>query len=362
MPQAIRHFDSALGLRPDYFWARYFLSLSYLRLKPPLPDPAKAHLTNCIIQQPRFIWLYLMRGFARTLLGEFEAAEQDFQTAEQLEPTPEARHVLYANRGFLWFQQRNYPEAIAELRRAIDLKPKKYQARVSLAKFYQTQKRWDEAKEQLDRAIQLEPGLAILFRFRAQLRLDRPDQDLEALPVLGASTVGLLDSALGQGPLLAASALMLGRTNLDAALADYREAIQLDAATGDREILAKDYAEQGRIFYRGQRYQEAVKAYAKASKADNTYANAHLWSAQAQSQLQNYPEAGESLDQYVNQYVKRGGRPAVEVYRLRASPGLSCASIGRRSRTTRRRWPCSQTIPRRRPHAAGRTWLRDPTS
>ena len=92
----------------------------------------------------------------------------------------------------------------------------------------------------------------------------------------------------------------------------------MDAATGDREILAKDYAEQGRILDRGQRYHEAVKAYDKALKADNTYANAHLWRAQVQSQLQNYPEAGESLDQY----VKRGGRPAVEVYRAsRLRPG-----------------------------------------
>jgi tetratricopeptide (TPR) repeat protein len=40
----------------------------------------------------------------------------------------------------------------------------------------------------------------------------------EDLPVLGASTLGLLDSPLGQGPLLAASALIPGRTRFDEAL------------------------------------------------------------------------------------------------------------------------------------------------
>jgi hypothetical protein len=43
--------------------------------------------------------------------------------------------------------------------------------------------------------------------------LDKPCEDLLALPVIGASTLGFLGSPLGQGPLLAASALIPGRAN-----------------------------------------------------------------------------------------------------------------------------------------------------
>jgi tetratricopeptide (TPR) repeat protein len=148
---------------------------------------------------------------------------------------------------------------------------------VTLAQIYQKQQRWDEAKKQLDRALELEPSLAVLYRLRARLHLERPDNDL------------------------------------DAALADYGEAIKLEAPTGDRKALAKDYAERGRILHRSQRYQKAVTAYGAALKADPSYANAYLWRAQTQLQLQKYPQAGDSLDQY----LKQGGKPTVEVYRLR---------------------------------------------
>jgi tetratricopeptide (TPR) repeat protein len=128
----------------------------------------------------------------------------------------------------------------------------------------------------LDIAIGLEPGLAILYRLRAQVHLKRPEP------------------------------------NLDAALLDYGEGIKLDKATKDWKFLAKDYAAQGRILHRTQKYPAAVEAYDQALKADPTSAEAHLWRAQAMLQLQDYQEAGFSLDQY----VKLGGKPTVEVYRL----------------------------------------------
>jgi tetratricopeptide (TPR) repeat protein/tRNA A-37 threonylcarbamoyl transferase component Bud32 len=280
MLEAIGDFESALGRQPDHFWARYFLALSYLRLQPPRPDLAKAPLNACIDQRRNFPWPYLVRGFAHTKLKDFPAAKADFDEAYrllQLQPSKNGFHVLYANRGVLWFEQQRFDEALADLQEAIKLNPHEYQAYVSLAQVYQKQRKWDEARKQLDSAIKLEPGLAVLYRFRAQLPLERPDP------------------------------------NLDAALADYGEAIRLDAATNDRKALAKDYAERGRILHRAQRYQEAVTAYDAALKADPSYANAYLWRAQAQLQLQKYPQAGDSLDQYVTQ----GGKPVVEVYRLR---------------------------------------------
>jgi tetratricopeptide (TPR) repeat protein len=275
--EASQNFESALGQQPNHFWARYFLSVSYLRWEPPRADLAKAGLTNCLSQRSDFIWLYLLRGFAHTQLKEFEAAEADFEKAFRLASTPDALHVLYANRAVLWLQQERHEEAIADLQRALKEKPSSYQAYVTLAHAYQKLQTWTEAKKHLDKAVELEPDLAFLYRLRSRLHLERPEQ------------------------------------NLDAALQDCEKAIELEAQAGASRVLARDYAERGRILHRGQRYQEAVAAYDQASKIDPHYANAHLWRAQAQGQLQSHREAVHSF----GQYLKTGGQPLVEVYRAR---------------------------------------------
>jgi tetratricopeptide (TPR) repeat protein len=286
MLEAIRAFESALGQQPDHFWARYFLSVSYLRLQPPRPDLAKLGLTTCISQRPGLIWLYLVRGYAHTQLKEFQAAKEDFLKALQLAPNPDALHVLYANRGLLWFQQGSFEDAITDLQQAIALKPRDYQAYVTLALVYQEQKKWDLAKEQLDAAVDLEPDLALLYRLRAWLHLERQDQDLSA------------------------------------ALRDYEKAIDVEKRVSVSPALAKDYAEKGRILHRSKKLEEAVTAYDLALKTDPSYAKVHLWRGQAQLQLKNYLEAAHSFDEY----LEKGGTRVAAVYRGR---GLARAQLNK---------------------------------
>jgi tetratricopeptide (TPR) repeat protein/predicted Ser/Thr protein kinase len=280
MVEAIGDFGNVLGRQPDHFWARYFLALSYLRLQTPRPDLARDLLTHCIEQRHEIIWPYFVLGYAHTKLKNFPAAEADFKGAEILLQDPKNKNawpVFYANRGFLRSEQHKFEDAAEDLRRAITRNSHEYQAHVALAKVYQKQERWDEALEELDQAIRSEPRLPILHRLRAQLHLERPDQ------------------------------------NLNAALDDYRKAIKLDEEPPkDLKALAEDCAQQGRILHRIGRYKAAVKAYNQALNADLTYAWAHLWRAQAQSQLRNYEQAVHSL----GQYLKQRGKPTVEVYRL----------------------------------------------
>jgi tetratricopeptide (TPR) repeat protein len=76
---ASRHFESVLALDPEHFWARYFLSVSYLRQG--RPAEARTGLTACLSQRRDLVWLYLMRGFANGQLGEVQPAEDDFANA-----------------------------------------------------------------------------------------------------------------------------------------------------------------------------------------------------------------------------------------------------------------------------------------
>jgi tetratricopeptide (TPR) repeat protein len=331
MQEATQDFLRAVERQPDHFWARYFLALSYLRLERPSPELAMAHLTFCINQKADFIWLYLLRGFAHTQLHDFQAAEADLKTALQLlqaHPSNDARHVLYATRGVLSLEQGQLGKAVDDLQVAIQLKPHEYQAYVTLAYVYQKQKEWDKAQAQLDKAIQLEPELAILYRFRAQVHLERPDPDLDAALAdygeaikLEATTGGgqarpsVVPRILTGRPtasLVPQKGMSIAPVGLVAAGSGDSPAAAIGHA-GDRVSIANDYVERGRILHRGRRYQEAVTAYDEALKHDPLYANAHLWRAQTEFQLQNYGEAAHSIDQY----LKQGGKPAVEVYRLR---------------------------------------------
>src|SRR5439155_12840292 len=73
---AIEEFVRALQMKPDHFWARYFMSVCHISLRQ--PALARDNLTICVKEKPEINWTYLMRGYAEGQLGEYTAAEADF--------------------------------------------------------------------------------------------------------------------------------------------------------------------------------------------------------------------------------------------------------------------------------------------
>ena len=224
--RAIHDFEQALRLRPDHFWAQYFLAACHLKADPPRPAEAKAHLTACLARRPGFTWIYLLRGYALGELGEYEAAEADFLRA--LGPGKDAgvRYGVLVNRGGTRVRRGAFEKAIADLNEAIALKPDQHQAYANLGLALGGLKRWDEAIGRLDEAIRLAPGQAALHRNRALVHL--------------------------------------GRGDLDAALRDFDEAIRL--APGPGRSLARDQVERGRLLHRRGDHAGALAAYDAALK------------------------------------------------------------------------------------------------
>ena len=62
---ALRHFDSALRIQPDHFWAQCLSAICWHQLRQ--PQAARAGFTACLKREPEFAWLYLLRGFASGL-------------------------------------------------------------------------------------------------------------------------------------------------------------------------------------------------------------------------------------------------------------------------------------------------------
>lgn len=93
-----------------------------------------------------FVWAYLFRSFAHEKLHALPEAEADFDKALKLDPSDDARYVLYQTRGILRFNQGALDQAAADFRAATALQPAQYNAYLNLAHVSLAQGRFDEAE------------------------------------------------------------------------------------------------------------------------------------------------------------------------------------------------------------------------
>ncbi|MGE3809751.1 MAG: tetratricopeptide repeat protein, partial [Gemmataceae bacterium] len=225
--QAIEHLQKAVDLQPEHYWANYTLGQIYIHSS--RWDAAVARLTACIQKNPNFPWPYPLRAHAHGMLGEYQLAEEDFAQAEKNLDDEEILYTVLVNRGFMYFRQAQGLEreprkaqvardrAVAHFRRAIDLRPKQFNAYANMAQLYQHEGKLNDAAVMLNRAIEYQPGVAALHRTRGRLHLRRRDYS--------------------------------------SALADFQAAVQ-HSPTISSTLLADDHLECGRELYRLRKFPE----------------------------------------------------------------------------------------------------------
>lgn len=277
LSEACTSFEQALRIDPSHFWSQYCLAMCQLRLgKAAL---AQAHLMACAARRPDFAWIYILRGSARSVLGDFDLSESDYRRALALQPDDEARHVTLVNWGVLEYQRGNFRESQRLLNEAIVLRPAAYQAHLSLAKALERQGKGDEARAALDTAVALERQLPIAYRERARFFLERRDF---------ASAEADLISAIDHEP----------------------------AATPQK---ADDLTRLGELYFRQGRLQDSIARFDAAITSEPGYAPAYLWRAATLVEANRHQEALKSFDAY----LKRGV-PTLEFYLAR---GMCRASL-----------------------------------
>jgi tetratricopeptide (TPR) repeat protein len=276
--EALKEFDQVLQRRPDHFWAQYLSAMCLLRQR--RFAEARTQLTACLAQRGDFVWIYLQRGYAQGELRDHGAAEADFAKALQLPLDESARYVLFVNRGVVRVRHDRCDDAVADLKTAIALKPKEYQAYVNLAQAYLRQKKLDPALEQLHLAIKLEPNLAQLYRLRARLHLERKEPAL--------------------------------------AVPDFEQAIRREQQGSP--FLAEDHVEYGRLLLHDGKYAAALASFDAGLAARPSYPLAQRLRAEALFQLGRFREVIEAFDRYL-----QTGKPLESVYRGR---GLARAELG----------------------------------
>ena len=276
---AIDHFESALGVEPDHFWAKCLLAICQLNAKPPEPARARSLLAACIKRRPNLPWLYLLRGFAAAQLGDaatdpadsktnFEAAEADYREVLDRDSASRFRYALLVNRGLLHFQRGKPADAVSDLKEAIALNPRQINAHVTLAQVDRKEHRLDLALERLGQAIALNPDLPALYRMRARWALEKPEK--------------------AQG--------------MAAAIADLREAIKRERP--DSPVLAEDHAEIGRVLLEQKKFPEALVALEASLRIDPKKALVHRWRVIALLELKQYDEAERACDRCLEAGLK----------------------------------------------------------
>jgi tetratricopeptide (TPR) repeat protein len=305
---ALQHFNGALQLQPDHFWAQCLSALCLLQILEPIQ--ARTRLTACLQRERDSAWLYLLRGFASnqiagTLLSlaagsparerryrdqvnlQFDEAESDYARAQVLlrqKPNPELQYALLVNRGVLRLQRRDFDQAAGYLREAIRLDGRQFPAHLALAQVFQKQAKVDAAFEQFSRAIALRPDLADLYRQRADVELQRP----HPAPAQWAQ-----------------------------ALRDLERAIRLEKP-GNPE-LARDQTKRGRLLYRDHREAEALAACDAALKVVPNHDDALRLRIDLLLAARRYDEVVRSCDA-----LMAGGKASAKVAELR---GLARAGL-----------------------------------
>jgi tetratricopeptide (TPR) repeat protein len=267
---AIEHFKRVLSREPDRFWSQYLLAICYVKAQ--RPAEAQAALIACQGRRPDFVWIYLLRGFAEGELREFDLAAADFQRAESLGLSPEARYVLLVNRGVVAIRRNDDAAAIADFEAAIDLKPDHFQAYANLAQLYVNNKQWEPARRALDRALRSNPDQAILYHLRAQ-------------------------SAEGQG-------------DEATAIADLDEAVQ--RLSEEDPLRAAVQLDRGRHLHRLRRHREALAAYEQSLAVRPDQIAVHRLRGVVLMELGRYDESIREFD-----YCLANGRPSAGLYEVR---------------------------------------------
>jgi tetratricopeptide (TPR) repeat protein len=179
------------------------------------------------IEQGDFVAVaYANRCYANEARGDFGAALHDCTEALNLmgEPDPSDPVALVEwtevlnNRGVTYIGLRRYDDAIADLERAIALRPDYAEAYANLGRTHLENEDYDDALVALERAVELNRGLAEAWGNKAQALTGKDDVDgaLEAFGTAIEVSGGNPDIYFNRASLLYATGHFME------ALADYR--------------------------------------------------------------------------------------------------------------------------------------------
>jgi serine/threonine protein kinase/Tfp pilus assembly protein PilF len=160
--------NRAVELDPGGLWPNFYRgSCAYHRKQ---YEDAAISFSVCVALAPRSAWCYLNRGLAGAALGRLDRARRDYGRALRLDPTLAAAAF---GRGVVCYQQKLYPEALADLQHSLDLGMAPATVCYQRALVELAEDRQAIAAESLRRALQHDPQHTQAKALLDQLRQHR---------------------------------------------------------------------------------------------------------------------------------------------------------------------------------------------
>ncbi len=160
--QAIKDFNKAIELNPNWEYPYNNLGTVYGRLGQ--YERAIQDLNKAIELNPNFADAYTNRGNAYDNLGQYERAIQDFNKAIALKPDFAS---AYNNRGVTYMNGlKQYERAIKDFNKAIELNSEYDHAYNNRGFAYDKQGQYERAIQDYDKAIALNPNLVEAYNNR----------------------------------------------------------------------------------------------------------------------------------------------------------------------------------------------------
>ena len=154
--KAIEAFKKALEIDPQYESAIFSLAQAYKEAKK--WEEAIAGFNRLAELDPRHPMPFLHLGDIYIKQENFDQAITCMRKAIQVQPEPNA--IAHSQLGFCYLKKNMLQQAEQELRRALELNPKIYQAHFNLGLVYGRSGRYTEAIEAFKEAIRIKPDFA----------------------------------------------------------------------------------------------------------------------------------------------------------------------------------------------------------
>ena len=215
-------------------------------------DRALEYLNQAIHLDPNYVEVYIFRGFALEIKGEYDQAIKNYSRAIELNP----KYVeAYYFRGSAWRKKGEYDRAIKNYSKAIELNPKYVEAYNDRGSTWGKRGEYDKAIIDFNRAIELDPKNAISYYQR------------------------------GLGLRLKSEYIL--------SISDFNRAIELDPQ------YAMAYKERGLVWWITGEYVPAISDYSKVIELDPQYAMAYYGRGFVYTELGQNRKAADDLNYYL---------------------------------------------------------------
>ncbi len=171
--QALREFETAVELNPDYWKALH--NRGVCRAVQRQWDGAHQDFSRVVEMKPDYVHGWFNRAEVQMQQQRFAEAVEDYTRAIELDPEDP---VAFKRRGQAHIQLREFQHALSDLDRAVELSPNDADALVSRAEVQRRLARWQAAADDYSQAIYLDNESGSAYQGAAWLMATCPDSKL----------------------------------------------------------------------------------------------------------------------------------------------------------------------------------------